>query len=311
MFRSLPSSSALPLDRGAARGARRSRAWTRRSSPEEEGGQEDQQQSPLPRRAARRRPPARPRPRPRWPARRGRQRPLRRPRRQRRRRGSTCPRQLRPRRSRRCRCRPRLRRRGRRHHHLRGARRHRPDGGPAAARGGQRASFNRGEYDKAALAAWELMNDPKMAPLQLESQYLLGKTLYRMGQYHAALGEFSQILARGKDTKFFSKSLEWLFFISHKTVNESVILDEVARYANADWPERTGTSSTTSWPATTSSADGRWTRWSRRPRRRRASRKPGSSPSPSPRALASTPRPGTWRGSPGSVTGRCPWRWRR
>ena len=100
------------------------------------------------------------------------------------------------------------------------------------------ASFNRGEYDKAALAAWELMNDPKMAPLQLESQYLLGKTLYRMGQYHAALGEFSQILARGKDTKFFGKSLEWLFFISHKTVNESVILDEVARYANADWPDR-------------------------------------------------------------------------
>src|SRR5215472_15142597 len=41
------------------------------------------------------------------------------------------------------------------------------------------ASFNRGEYDKAALAAWELMNDPKMAPLQLEAQYLLGKTLYR------------------------------------------------------------------------------------------------------------------------------------
>ena len=54
------------------------------------------------------------------------------------------------------------------------------------------ASFNRGEFDKAALAAWELMNDPKMAPLQLESQYLLGKTLYRMGQYHSALGEFSR-----------------------------------------------------------------------------------------------------------------------
>src|SRR5262249_8162849 len=86
--------------------------------------------------------------------------------------------------------------------------------------------------------AWELMNDPKVAPLQIESQYLLGKTLYRMGQYHAALGEFSEILARGQQTRFFSKSLEWLFFISHKTVNESVILDEVARYANADWPER-------------------------------------------------------------------------
>jgi tetratricopeptide (TPR) repeat protein len=100
------------------------------------------------------------------------------------------------------------------------------------------ASFQRGEYDKAALAAWELMNDPKMAPLQVEAQYLLGKTLYRMGQYHAALGEFSQILAKGPETKFFGKSLEWLFFISHKTVSESVILDEVARYANAEWPEK-------------------------------------------------------------------------
>jgi tetratricopeptide (TPR) repeat protein len=100
------------------------------------------------------------------------------------------------------------------------------------------AQFNAKEYEKAALAAWELINDPKMAPLQVESQYLLGKTLYRMGLYHSALGEFSQILARGEQTRFFSKSLEWLFFIGHKTTNESIILDEVARYANAEWPEK-------------------------------------------------------------------------
>ena len=100
------------------------------------------------------------------------------------------------------------------------------------------AQFLAKEYDKAGLAAWDLMNDPKMAPLHLESQYLLGKTLYRMGLYHSALGEFSQILARGEQTRFFSKSLEWLFFISHKTTNESIILDEVARYANAEWPEK-------------------------------------------------------------------------
>ncbi|HXX31544.1 MAG TPA: adventurous gliding motility protein GltC [Myxococcaceae bacterium] len=100
------------------------------------------------------------------------------------------------------------------------------------------ALFLAKEYDKAALAAWELVSDPKMAPLQLESQYLLGKTLYRMGLYHSALAEFSQILGRGEQTRFFSKSLEWLFFISHKTTNEAIILDEVARYANAEWPEK-------------------------------------------------------------------------
>jgi hypothetical protein len=100
------------------------------------------------------------------------------------------------------------------------------------------AMFLAKDYEKAALAAWDLMNDPKMAPLHLESQYLLGKTLYRMGLYHSALGEFSQILAHGEQTRFFSKSLEWLFFIGHKTTNESIILDEVARYANAEWPEK-------------------------------------------------------------------------
>jgi hypothetical protein len=100
------------------------------------------------------------------------------------------------------------------------------------------AQFLAKEYEKAALAAWDLINDPKMAPLQLESEYLLGKTLYRMGLYHSALGEFSQILTHGEQTRFFSKSLEWLFFIGRKTTNESIILDEVARYANAVWPEQ-------------------------------------------------------------------------
>ena len=167
------------------------------------------------------------------------------------------------------------------------------------------ASFNRGEFDKAALAAWELMNDPKMAPLQLESQYLLGKTLYRMGQYHAALGEFSQILARGKDTKFFGKSLEWLFFISHKTVNESVILDEVARYANADWPERYQDEFHYLLARYYFVRGRALDTVEQKAEAAKSFEDAGSSPSPSLRALASTARPSTSRGSPGSATGRC------
>ena len=101
------------------------------------------------------------------------------------------------------------------------------------------AAFNRGEYDKAALAAWELMNDPKMAPLQLESQYLLGEDALPDGPCTTPpSGEFSQDPRPRPGDQFFNESLEWLFFISHKTVNEAVILDEMARYANAEWPER-------------------------------------------------------------------------
>ncbi len=98
--------------------------------------------------------------------------------------------------------------------------------------------FKDERYDQAAITSHELMQDPKLAELYLDAEYLLAKSLYRMGMYHSSLGEFSKILAKGSQTKFFKSSLEWLFFISHKTLNESVILGEIAKYSNAEFPEK-------------------------------------------------------------------------
>ena len=98
--------------------------------------------------------------------------------------------------------------------------------------------FKDNQYEPAALSAFELMNDPKSAELSVEAQYILAKSLYRLGMYHSSLLQFSKILARGPDTKFFKNSLEWLFFISHKTTNETVILDEIAKYSNFEFPEK-------------------------------------------------------------------------
>ncbi len=98
--------------------------------------------------------------------------------------------------------------------------------------------FRNENYEGAALQAYDLMSDPKYAGLAVESQYLLAKSLYRLGLYHSALAQFSQVLSRGPQTKFFKSSLEWLFFISRKTVNEGVVLDELAKYSNFEFPER-------------------------------------------------------------------------
>lgn len=100
------------------------------------------------------------------------------------------------------------------------------------------ALFKGEKYDQAALAAYEIVKDPRYADQALEAHYLLAKALYRMGMYHSSLGEFSKILAAGPETKFFKTSLEWLFFISHKTTNESVILGQIARYSNFEFPEK-------------------------------------------------------------------------
>lgn len=98
--------------------------------------------------------------------------------------------------------------------------------------------FKNEQYEQAALTSFDLMADPKMGGFHTEAQYLLAKSLYRMGLYHSSLGEFSKVLSKGGSTKFFKTSLEWLFFISHKTTNETVILDEIAKYSNADFPEK-------------------------------------------------------------------------
>ena len=100
------------------------------------------------------------------------------------------------------------------------------------------ALFKKNQYEQAALASWDIMNDPKYAGLQTEAQYVLAKSLYRLGLYHSSLAEFSGLLAHGEDTKFFGTGLEWLFFISHKTVNETVILDQIARYSNFEFPDQ-------------------------------------------------------------------------
>ena len=98
--------------------------------------------------------------------------------------------------------------------------------------------FKAGDYEGSALSAYELMSDPKYAELSLETRYLLAKTLYRMGLYHSSLAQFSKVLEKGEQTKLFKPSLEWLFFISHKTTNETVILEEIARYSNSDFPAK-------------------------------------------------------------------------
>ncbi|PZR08841.1 MAG: hypothetical protein DI536_23385 [Archangium gephyra] len=100
------------------------------------------------------------------------------------------------------------------------------------------AKFKADNFEAAALDFFELSQDPSLAGLAVENEYWLAKSLYKLGMYHSSLQLFSKVLARGPTTKFFKSSLEWLFFIARKTVNETVVLDEIARYSNYEFPER-------------------------------------------------------------------------
>jgi len=98
--------------------------------------------------------------------------------------------------------------------------------------------FKNGHYPEAARAGYEVMRETGDADQSAEAEYLLAKSLYRMKMYHSALRHFSKVLARGTDKRFFRPSLEWLFFISRKTVDEDIVLDDVARYSTVAFPPR-------------------------------------------------------------------------
>jgi hypothetical protein len=98
--------------------------------------------------------------------------------------------------------------------------------------------YKDGHYSAAAIAGYAAMQESTRSEQAAESEYLLAKSLYKMKMYHAALHHFSRVLARGERGKFFKPSLEWLFFISRKTVDDSIVLDDVARYANVEFPVR-------------------------------------------------------------------------
>jgi hypothetical protein len=98
--------------------------------------------------------------------------------------------------------------------------------------------FKNNDHKAAALAAYEIANEQGHPDVSLEAQQLLGKSLYRVGLSHSALTQFAKLLAKGPQTKQFKNALEWVVFVSHKTANESVALDEIARYADTEFPDR-------------------------------------------------------------------------
>lgn len=98
--------------------------------------------------------------------------------------------------------------------------------------------FREGTFETAALGFHEILQDTGAVEQYPQAEYLLAKSLYRLGMYHSSLSVFKRILAKGETHPYFATSLEWLFFIAHKSTNQTVVLDEIARYAGASFPEK-------------------------------------------------------------------------
>ena len=94
-----------------------------------------------------------------------------------------------------------------------------------------------GDYETAALAYDAILREATLAEVHDEARYQLAKSLVKLGLYHSALAKLDEILSKGpQGSRYFHNALEWLFFVGKKTVNESVIVSEVVRYAHGTFP---------------------------------------------------------------------------
>lgn len=98
--------------------------------------------------------------------------------------------------------------------------------------------FTQEDYEAAAVSFGEILKDGAAADQHDEARYLLAKALFRLGMYHSSLAVFREILAKGESGKYFKTSIEWLFFVSRKIEDQSVVLDEIAKYSNVEFPEK-------------------------------------------------------------------------
>ena len=118
------------------------------------------------------------------------------------------------------------------------------------------ASFQRGEYDKAALAAWELMNDPKMAPLAARVAVPARRRRSTgWGMYHSPSASSSRSSPRGRRHQFFKQVAR--VALLHQPQDGERAGDprrDRASTRTSSSPSGSATSSTTCWRATTSCA---------------------------------------------------------
>ncbi len=94
------------------------------------------------------------------------------------------------------------------------------------------------DYAGAAVAFWEIYNNPKAKQYFQSAEYQLAKALYRMRLYHSSLVGFGRVLDKGVQHKYFRTSLEWLFFISHKITDQSEVLKDIAKYSDIEFPAK-------------------------------------------------------------------------
>ncbi len=93
------------------------------------------------------------------------------------------------------------------------------------------------DYGSAALEFSYILQDKAFAAFHPESQYQLGKALYRSGFYEAALSSYLKILEQGAKHARYKKSVEWLFFISRKLEDQTPVMAQLAHYRNVTFPK--------------------------------------------------------------------------
>lgn len=99
-------------------------------------------------------------------------------------------------------------------------------------------AYKKRDFLRASLILYRLVsrNEVAVTPVEQKAEYTLGKTLYRLGLYQAALNFFDRVVQAGPQHRYYKATCKWLYYLSRKISGDPGLLEKIAQYKLDDCP---------------------------------------------------------------------------
>jgi len=100
------------------------------------------------------------------------------------------------------------------------------------------SAYKNDDFLKASLLLYRLVSrhESAVGDYEQKAEYVLGKTLYRLGLYQASLNFFDRVVKAGPDHRYFRATCKWLYYLSRKISGDPGLLEKIAQFKPNECP---------------------------------------------------------------------------
>ena len=90
--------------------------------------------------------------------------------------------------------------------------------------------YQRGDYYMASIEFNKAIEGDADAGAKMRAEFMMGKTLFKLKFFSAALSYFDRIVQKGPAHPHYNETLQWLASLTHQPVDVAVVLEKIGKY---------------------------------------------------------------------------------